>query len=66
MYKCGCLTVSQVILTISQYKIYHKMHRKIIHNLSTVSTSEPEFHNFAMPKGNIVFFYVRALINPMA
>ena len=54
--KCGNLTVSQVILTISQYKIYHEMNRKIIHKVSILSSAETHFRNFAMPKGNIGHF----------
>jgi hypothetical protein len=54
--KCGHLTVSQVILTISQYKIYHEMNRRIIHKVSILSVAETDFRNFAMPKGNIGHF----------
>ena len=56
MNKCGNLTESQVILTISQYKIYHEMKRKIIHKVSILSTAETDFRNFAIPKGNIGHF----------
>ena len=54
--KCGNLTVSQVILTISQYKLYHEMNRRIIHKVSILSAAETDFRNFAMPKGNIGHF----------
>ena len=32
-YKYGHLTISQVILRISQYKVYHDIHHKNIHNV---------------------------------
>jgi hypothetical protein len=54
--KCGHLTVSLVILTISQYKIYHKMNCEIIHKVSILLAAETDFCNFAMPKGNIAHF----------
>ena len=43
--KCGHLTISQVILTISQYKLYYNIHHKNIHKMST-SAAETKFCNF--------------------
>ena len=31
--KCGHLTITQIILTISQYNFYHGIHNKNIHNV---------------------------------
>ena len=47
------MTVSLVISTISQYKLYHEMNRKIIQKVSILLAAETNFRNFAMPKGNI-------------
>ena len=38
--KCGHLTTSQVILTISQYTFYHDIHQNNIHNVSTLAAEE--------------------------
>ena len=43
--KCGHLIISQVILTISQYKFYHYIHHKNIHNVR-ISAAENKFRNF--------------------
>ena len=43
--KCDHLTISQVILTISQYKFYHDIHYKNIRNVR-ISAAETKFHNF--------------------
>ena len=50
--KYGHLTISQVILTISQYKFYHDIHHKNIHNVRILA-AETDFFNFELPKGNI-------------
>ena len=43
--KCGHLTISQVILTINQYKLYHNIHHKNILNV-IILAAETKFHNF--------------------
>jgi hypothetical protein len=43
--KCGHLNISQVILTISQYKLYHDIHHVSIHNVR-ISVAETKFCNF--------------------
>ena len=40
--KCGHLTISQVILTISQYKFYHDIHHKNINNVR-IRAAETDF-----------------------
>ena len=43
--KCGHLTISQVILTISQYKFYHNIHHKNIH-IVRILAAETKLRNF--------------------
>ena len=43
--KFGHLTISQVILTISQYKLYHDIHHINIHNVSILA-AETKYCNF--------------------
>ena len=54
--KCGCLTVSLVILTIRQYKIYDKLNRKIIHKVSILSGAETQFLQFCYVKRLLAIF----------
>ena len=50
--ECCHLTIFQIILTISQYKLYQDIHHKNIHNVS-ISAVETDFFNFELPKGKI-------------
>ena len=40
-HKCGHLTITQILLTNSQYKFYHDIHHKNIHNVR-ISAAEPK------------------------
>ena len=42
--KCGHLIISQVILTLSQYKLYHNIHHKNKHNV-WILAAETKVHN---------------------
>lgn len=57
-HKCGCLTISQGILTISLYKIYQEMNHYKLHHVIRVLTAETDYCycTFPMTTGNIGHF----------